>query len=369
MPVEMSLNTQPGPTARVRIENRDVLPDQVVARLSDIYDIGAWLEWMRTPKGSSNVSFFVTSTTGEYVLRRSNAHKSEESIRFELKLIDHLAERNYRVPKVVSTRSGEGYVMHESTIYMMTELIRGQSYDAQRYAHFLEAGRWLGLYHKLVSDFPGPYVRWTNPTISTIGPSSIKRLREADLLIRRILGAEEYKRYGETRSYLEDQFLDVHKQLDKVLPTQSTLVTQGSFGRSALLFDGDILAGVVDYDRAHLDIRGADLAYTLKAFCRVYDENNKDYRIGLRGSCCRAFLEAYQEMEPLPQSDVYQLPLIFRAQRLVKVEVKCRNLINKNAVIPQKEKDIRKLVTIYEKEALRLRWLEEHEQSLREALI
>ncbi len=368
MSVETSVITRPNATTGAAMSNRDTLSSQVVAQLQHAYSIGDWLDCRRTPKGSSNVSFFVTTASGKYVLRRSNERKRVEAIKFELRLINYLAAQGYPVPTVVPTRLGKGYVKIDGTLYLMTALIPGQPYEAQRPVHFLQAGRGLGLYHQLVSSFPGPYPTWPNPSASTIGPESISKLQQADRLVKRNLSAEEYNRVAGARSYLEDQFVVVHTRLAKILPNLSKLVIQGSYGRSALLFNSDKLTGVVDYDRAHYDIRGADLAYTLKAFCRIYDKNSEDYRIGLDGSCCQEFLTAYQQVEPLSQHEIQHLPLVFRAQRLAKVEVKCRNLTSKNAITPQVEKDMRKLALILEKEALRLAWLEQHGQDLEAAL-
>ena len=65
--------------------DRDVLSREAVDVLRQAYDIGDWLAWQRTPKGSSNVSFFVTASSGRYVLRRSHSRKSVDAIRFESK--------------------------------------------------------------------------------------------------------------------------------------------------------------------------------------------------------------------------------------------------------------------------------------------
>ena len=48
--------------------DRDVLSSEAVDVLRQAYDIGDWLAWQRTPKSSFNVSFFVTASSGRYVL-------------------------------------------------------------------------------------------------------------------------------------------------------------------------------------------------------------------------------------------------------------------------------------------------------------
>ena len=52
--------------------------------LGKTYDIGDWLDWQRTPQGSTNISFFVTASSGRYVLRCSTARKSLDAMRFEV---------------------------------------------------------------------------------------------------------------------------------------------------------------------------------------------------------------------------------------------------------------------------------------------
>ena len=63
-----------------------------------------------------------------------------------------------------------------------------------------------------------------------------------------------------------------------IYPSLNKLIIHGSFGRSALIYDRERLIGIVDYDRATHEIRAMDLAYTIKAFCRIHDQYSEDYR-------------------------------------------------------------------------------------------
>jgi len=346
--------------------NRDDLPVEAARKLSEAYDVGDWIQWHRTPKGSSNVSFFVTTSAGKYVLRRSNSRKSAAAVDFEVELIDYLRGKGYPAPEPVRTRSGEGYLEIDGTIYMMTAFIPGGSYDPDNQNHLLAAGRGLGLYHRLVREFPDHVNGCPASALPDLGPKGVNRLAEVDRFARGFLSAPEHNHLSDTFSYIRSQFTGVHRGLVDIYPRLGKLVIQGSFGRSALIFDGDDLTGVVDYDRATVEVRGIDLAYTIKAFCRIHDESSEDYRVGLDHARSRDFLVAYKEVEPLPDQEIEVLPLIFRAQRLAKVLNKCDNLLTKNAVLPQEEKDVRKVATMAEREAVRLRWLEERSNDLLE---
>ena len=62
------------------------------------------------------------------------------------------------------------------------------------------------------------------------------------------------------------------------------------------------------------------------------------------------------------------MPLIFRAQRLIKVVKKCDNLLAKQAVTDQQTKDVAKLAGVLDREVIRLRWLTDHGRELATAL-
>ena len=81
-----------------------VLSGAVVEALHKAYDTGDWLDWRRTPQGSTNISFFVTASSGRYVLRCSTARKSLDAIRFEVRLIEYLRARDYPAPAIIRTR-------------------------------------------------------------------------------------------------------------------------------------------------------------------------------------------------------------------------------------------------------------------------
>ncbi|HWP34622.1 MAG TPA: phosphotransferase [Thermodesulfobacteriota bacterium] len=347
---------------------RDLLPAGAVAALSQAYDTGRWVEWRRTPKGSANVSFFVTATSGRYVLRRSGARKSRAALEFEVAVIDYLRRCGYPAPEVIRTRAGRGYAEHDGALYLLTRFIPGDPYDPDDARHLAAAGRGLALYHRLARRFPGWPLRLGPLSLAALGCAGPARLAEAAGLARPLLEPGERPRFDEACAYLRAQFATVHRELAARSRALDRLVIHGSFGRSALIFAGERLAGVVDYDRAAYELRGLDLAYTAKAFCRVHDRARPDYRIGLDYDRCRALMAAYREVERLSPETAGALPVVLRAQRLRKVLTKCANFVTKHAAAPQGPKDARKLATMAAREGARLSWLERNGRPLAEAL-
>ena len=148
------------------------------------------------------------------------------------------------------------------------------------------------------------------------------------------------------------------------LPALSQLVIRGSFGRSALLFDDDVLTGVVDFDRARLEYLDADLAYAIKGFGHDRDKESIEYGVAYDPERCGNFMRGYREMMTLPEADLIEFPTICRAQRLVKVMVKTKNFVERNVGEVPKEKKFLKIEEVIELQARRLRWLERYEGDL-----
>jgi homoserine kinase type II len=333
-----------------------LLPAGALDRVRQAYDIGEWLDWRRTPKGTANVSLHVVATSGRYVLRCSNDRKSEASMRFEMRLIDYLRQHGYPVPAVIPTRTGDAYFDDGGRFYLLTGLIVGGPYDTNNPRHLTEAARGLGWYHRLVRSFPEPHLRAAR-ALDDLGLRGVAVLGRVQALAEGLLNGEELQSLKQIFAFLCDRYESVQQALVQVCPGLDQLVVQSSYGRSALIYDGDELAGVVDYDRAAVDLRGMDLAYTLKAFCR-------ERMVGFNYERCRDFVAAYREEDSLSEKEALALPLLFKAQRLLKVMNKCSNLLNKQALVAQAAKDAQKVAMIAGREVDRLRWLEKHGSEL-----
>lgn len=339
--------------------HRDTLPDVVVQALQDIYPLGRWLSWRRTPKGSSNTSFFVTTEAGDHVLRRSNERKTLASLECETRLIEYLGAAGYPAPELVRPSQGR-HVQVEGRYYLLTSLLPGHHYDPANRAHLSASARALARYHQLVADLPPPRYRAPTAMLSELGGGGRQALHEFGRLASTMVDAEAMSRLGPSLVKLDDHVLRVRRILDDIVDDLPTVVVQGSFGRSALLFVGDELSGVIDYDRAGLDLRALDLAYTVKALCRA--PGNR--WVGLDQVLLGDFLRAYDEVEQVRTGELDALPLVFQAQRLLKVIKKCQNVVAKHELVTQTAKDVEKVAVIVDREQARVSWLEHHAPQL-----
>ena len=338
----------------------------LVQELERRYDLGRWRSWRKTESGMSNASYFVATDGGQVVLRRSSPIKTFPAARFEAALIRHLANAGYPAPRVVPTRDGEVAAEVDGQIHMVTRLLPGVPYDKAGSTQLTAAARGLGRYHALVRDLPTDLTAQDSSTLVGMSRRCALRLERVWQLVEPLLDA---RRAGTLRSDL-DYLIDDVGLLDATFePIQSALthlIVHGSYGRTALLFTGQDLTGVVDYDRAVHDFLVLDLAYALKSFARPRC-------IGADGGWIDAaragsFLDSYRREFPLPDADVAVLPLALRTHRLATVDKKAGNVLAKHAIAPRTPDQAAGFAELIAREVRRLRWVAAHEPQLNRAL-
>lgn len=336
------------------------LSAEAVESLTAAYDIGEWQSCARTPKGHDNVSFFLSTSSDRYVLRRSGRRKVADSLRFEIELLDYLKEKGYPGPELVSTRTGQRSHQHEETFYVITRLIPGGPIDRENPHHLREAGRSLALFHRTIRSFSAPRYERSSLDTASLWTNGFPRKAEMEQMGEKALDGDERKIMAQSVSSLEGQFDRVRRELIAVLPGLDKLITQGSFGESALIFDGDLLVGVVDFDRAAFDFINRDLAYTVRSLCEVKDETSEEHKVGFDFHRYRELMAGYQEVEPLPNAEIEAIPTVSMGQRLLKVMNKWNSFFAKYSMDSIAPRKLQRLVKILALEASRVAWLERH---------
>jgi Ser/Thr protein kinase RdoA (MazF antagonist) len=344
------------------------LPAPVAAALEQAYDVGRWLGWDRLRMGGTNLSLLLRAASGAYVLRQSQARKSPEGIAFELRLIMYLRAHGYPAPVLVPTRGGDAYLEHEGLLYVITRFISGDDYDHDDPRDLAAAGRVFGLYHRIVRGLPAPYYYRPAPSLTGLAATAAACFPEVARAAGGLLPGDERERLERDLAVLRDHVARVEAAVTAVYPTLPSLVIHGSLGPTALIFAGQEVVGVLDYDRATPEVRALDLAYALRALCRVHGSSHGGFWTSFDYGRCRAFLAAYREVERLAEPEVAAVPLVVQGHRLLTVLHKCDNFLVKQAQAPREIKHARRLATILERETIRLRWLEEHGDELHTAL-
>jgi Ser/Thr protein kinase RdoA (MazF antagonist) len=335
----------------------------MVEALSDEWDLGEWRSWSRALKGKANITLVVETSRGRFALRCSNFRKTQASLDFELALLEHLRSTGYPAPRVVPTRKGEPYTIGADGSYcLVTEWITGAHFDADNPAHLAEAGGALGRFHRTVTGFvaevaPEPKMDLAQATVQ--GPLAFDAVRR---MAAEIAGPETVAALAPACETLTAAYAEWSA---RVPPDLARTVIHGSYGGSALLYDGDRLAAVLDFDRVAWNWRTLDLAYSAKSFAREAGSDlpaPTGHRSGgamLDPSRCRTYVGAYLAEQPLPAAELEALPAVMAAQRLIKVASKAANLVRKHERFGQEGRDVDKLCGVMVKELRFLDWLRE----------
>jgi len=333
--------------------------------LTTAYDLGPW-ESVRLLPGGKSQHYHVVTPRGAYVVRRSYRSKTWEALRFEHELMAYLRRHGFPVPEVVPCVNGDTAVAVDGRLYRVTAFVKGSGYQAGNVAQLQEVARALAAYHRLAASFrpsssPPPReslnegLRGRLAALPSVeGLADLPGARgEADPQVRPLLQSLPYALAASAA---------VLGHLDRLYPSLPRLTIHAGCRRGSVLFTGDRLLAVLDFDSAHDEARVLDLAVALHDFAKVYgDPASSDYKVPLDLDVVARFLGAYLSVSPLSPAEREALPMLLAAKRLNRALGRYRRLLEGSALSPG---DTRKIAL----ELTRVRWLEAHREQLRAAL-
>ncbi|MCH2172882.1 phosphotransferase [Myxococcota bacterium] len=351
-------------------KKKNFLSEQQINALQEAYELGTWMSHERTPKGHSNQSFFLNTSSGEYVIRRSSPkRKILKSLEFEVQLIDYLHSKGYSGPELMHTRLKNGYLEHEGLLYIITRRIHGGPYERENTQHLCESARALGRYHSLVRDYPFERYSRDASVFDSLRPEGLGGVETLKRCAAEHVGSDQQELLEEILDYLQARLEGVTSQFSDSLPHLEQTVIQGSMGKSALIYQGDQIAGVVDFDRAALEYRALDFAYSLKSFCGFHGKGDEAYNPHLDLQRVELWMDAYRETETIDSSEAKAITTVFQAQRLAKAQKKATNTMKKLARKEDKRKVISDLIEILERTCQWVRWVEDNESAIHDAIL
>lgn len=333
----------------------DALLDAVAAH----YDLGQW--WDVQPAGSG---FRIAAEAGEFRADTSQ-ERTDASLRFEVMLLVHLADKACCVPRLVRTRAGRPW--HRSATgasVLVTQWAQGGAVDASLAQHRGRSVRALAEYHAAVRSFGPRFRAHGGPTLTALergGPAALEAFAG---ISGWYLDADGRQRLRSALSYLWRQYMRMPELPHAGGATLPRLVIHGAFGQAAVVLDeseaGPPVDGLVGFSEARYDVRVVDVAAALKGFARLSGGFDLDR--------CAALVAAYDEVDRLSAGEVEALPLVLRVERLARV-FRLTTAFGRRfeeAAVP--EAVVTEVAEAVESEATGLRWMQEHEQELREAL-
>ncbi len=268
--------------------------DEFVKILS-LYDLGAFTQSEAIQQGTIQTNYVIQTTQGKFVLRYYE-NRSKESVLFESDLLAYLTERHYPSPTQVKNTQGAYVGMYRHKPYVIFEFIEGQPIEHPTAHHWQQLVQKAAELQRLTQDFRSRYTphRWNY---------------DSDLC--RTLARAEATRIN-TKS-ARDKLAWLARELT-TLDLPSSLpkgICHCDFHFSNVLFQGDELAALLDFDDANYTFLQFDLVGLIEYWAWPHTLDILDV------AKARGVVQEYMRHRPFPLIeqqhlyDVYKLSILF----------------------------------------------------------
>jgi homoserine kinase type II len=224
------------------------------------YSLGELRAAQRIERGFINENWLVTTGRGRFFLKRRHPDlRQPEVIRAQHHLMQRLWQSGFPAPLLVPTILGETLLILEGDFYEIQGYIAAEPYDHNRLVHLEEAALTLGRYHARVQGFAPHALRQLGQLYAPgMARVALTRLTSA-------WGLEQDPDLVPILDQLQAHVAHLAACFAKHGPLPH-LVIHGDYYAGNLLFKGDGIIGVVDYDKARWQPRVVELAEALIYF-------------------------------------------------------------------------------------------------------
>ncbi len=285
----------------------DMNPSATEAQLNRVlsrYRLGRLKAAWRPAHGFINDNWIVETSAGRCFVKHRHPSLAEPAfIAAQHALTRWLRNHGFPAPALLPTVDGETLLILDRECYEVQEYIQGSDYDRGRAAHLEEAAATLGRHHVLVRGFaPAVLCRPGELYHPRLLRTNLTRLAETWQLDEEEGLARLHSKLGAEASDLARRFA-THGSL-------SELLIHGDYYGDNLLFDGDRIVGVVDYDKACWQPRVVELAEALIYFASPRPGNLRHlvYPGVLQWEPFAGFLQAYARVTVPDETEGQVLP-------------------------------------------------------------
>lgn len=246
------------------------------------YDIGELVSFRRFKKGQANTNYLLNTYKGKYVCKIYN-NKSKEEVLFGIGILNTLRKNNFPCIKFVSSKSN-GFVQSiknkPSIIY---EFVEGRQVNKPNVSQFLLVARTMAKLHNIKLGFNKNSFSIKENTKSNcleFAKESVKDLEDFDVAKKRLACFAKF-----TRS-----ISDI-----KGVPKG---IIHGDFSQENILFSGDEISAVIDFDGNLAGPFVFDIA-SLIYFWAWFKEPKRKLNI----KKARSLLDEYQRVRKLNEKE------------------------------------------------------------------
>jgi len=246
-----------------------------------------------------------------YLLKRRARGKDDAyKVAFCHSIQLHLAAKQFPLPHLIGTRKDNNSLLQwKDTIYELFEFIKGTGYD-QSLEATQDSGKTLGLFHKLLEDFESDY----DPPkgsyhASRMVRSAIEQMPAA-LANARSRNDEEVALIEELTEYAHTAYnAAAQRTEDSGMAEWPAQIIHSDWHPGNMLFRGNRVVAVIDYDAARLQQRVIDSANGALQFSIIGGgDDPTTWPEYLDLSRYKRFLMGYDSVSQLAKAELDVLP-------------------------------------------------------------
>ncbi len=254
------------------------------------FDLGKLVAVEGIAAGIENSNFFVDTQRGRYVLTLFERLGAGE-LPFYLELMHHLAARAIPCPDPVADRGGAALGTLSGKPAALVTRLSGAALEHPGPVHCAEVGRLLARMHLAAADYSAVQI---NPRGPKWWPTAIADLAPFLTPAQHALARDETERFAQFAA--GPAYAALHSG-----------AVHADLFRDNVLFDGDSLAGVIDFYFAATDTWLFDLAVACNDWCIEFDSGELD------PPRLTALVEGYCSIRDLDAGERAAWPTIMRA--------------------------------------------------------
>ena len=275
------------------------------------YDIGVITSIKAFPRGSRKApKAIISSERGKYLFKRRARGKDDlNKVAFTHQLQLNLAGENFPLPHLIGTRTdNNSMLVLRKHIYELFEFMDGGNYDGSLDATH-DAGRILGLYHKLLADFHSDH---SPPRGSYHNAKAVSAAIGKTVTSLPLYSKPAKNVLSQTIAFLDQAYRDGAEGTNAAgLNDWPLQIVHGDWHPGNMMFRDRLVVAVIDYDTARLQQRVIDLANGALQFSIIggSDDPSK-WPDQMDETRLRRFLRGYDSVNVISKAEMAVLPLL-----------------------------------------------------------
>jgi len=288
---------------------RETLDKDELDRCLDYYDLGQVQDVQPFVGGSRrSPKVVITTSKGKFLFKRRAKGKDDlAKVAFTHQIQLELDRQGFPLPHLVGTRDeNNSMLVIPPRIYEMFEFIEAGGYDGSSEATF-QAGRTLGIYHKLLAEFKSDY---RPPRGSYHDAETIQQAIRTTVSSLPLKGRPPAEVVTSTVAALAETYAKCAKCVIALgLDDWPRQIVHGDWHPGNMLFREHYVAAVIDYDSARVQQRVIDLANGALQFSIIGgsdDPGNWPAKVDLERF--RQFMRGYDSVNVVATREIEAVP-------------------------------------------------------------